>query len=77
MSEYLKKEIGGVVSPIVAGFTVTAISYFIIVVWWSGWVEASSKEKLARHETCYQRWSYNEAHKERWLIEDYCGGLEE
>ena len=64
------------VNTVVTGLTITTVAYFIIVVWWGGLVDAKTSKELARHETCYEEWSYNEAHQERWLKKDYCGTAE-
>lgn len=53
--------------------TITFIAYFFIVVWWAGLVAAYNAEELAKHETCYEKWTYNEAHQREVLLERYCG----
>lgn len=52
---------------------ISSIAYFIIVVWWAGLVAASNAEELAKHETCYERWDYSEAHQKEFLVKRYCG----
>ena len=52
--------------------TTISIAYFVIAVWWSGLVDARHAEELAKHETCYQEWRFNEAHQTRWLMTAYC-----
>ena len=52
--------------------TVIAVAYFVVVHWWTAIVVSNQETRLAKHETCYQEWHYNEAHQERWLAVDYC-----
>jgi hypothetical protein len=72
MNEHSAKTIEAAVISVSIGLTVTAITYFIIVVWWAGIVASSAASTQSRHDTCYQEWSYNEAHQERWLRTNYC-----
>jgi hypothetical protein len=72
MNEHSANTIQASIISVSIAATITAMAYFIIVVWWSEIVASSAASTQFRHETCYQEWNYNEAHQERWLRVDYC-----
>ncbi len=58
------------------GLAITAcfvsFTYFVVVIWWSGIVQARHAEEVLKFENCYQRWAFDTAHQRHWLVEDYC-----
>jgi homoserine trans-succinylase len=69
----MNKHVENSVGFIVTGATISAVAYFIIVVWWAGLVDKYRMEEELKHETCYIQWSFNEAHKLNYKRIEYCG----
>lgn len=68
-----RKAIESVATCTAIGGTISFVGYFVLAVWWAGIVDSRVQRELAKHETCYQEYRYNEDDEAHWLHINYCG----